>query len=119
MPKVLPYTRSLVVKLLVETADSISRIPLAKGSMGIRVTSDMEYLMSDAVLTDTPLEINNIQGGLTVISTQSYLLSITVNSVAGPDITCTGIFSFTGAADKVVIKPAFVGTPVRLKYVKA
>lgn len=119
MAKVLPYSRTVVLKLLVETADSISRLPVAKGSMGIRVTEGMEYSVSDTVLTDQALEITGIAGGLALISTQNFLVSITVGGVTGPEIQCTGLFSFSGAADKVVVKRALAGTPLRLKYVKA
>lgn len=119
MAKVLPYSRTVVFKLLVEAADSISRIPVAKGSMGIRVTSGMEYSVSDTVVTDTPLEINNIRGGISLISTQRFLVSLTVDGVTSADLPCTGVFSFSGAIDKVVVKQAQDGTPVRLKYVKA
>ena len=119
MSKVLPYSRSVLFKLLVETADSISRVPAAKGSMGIRVLEGMEYTSGDAVVSDTPAEIPNIQGGIAVISTQNFIVSVTVGGVTGPEQTCSGLFVFSGPLDKVAIKPTGSGTPVRFKYVKA
>lgn len=120
MPKVLPYNRSVVFKLLIESADSISRLPVVKGSMGIRVFEGMEYTVADSVISDgNDLEINNIGAGIGIVSTQNYTLTITVGGVVGPEMKCAGLFVFTGPADKIVIKQTMQGTPVRLKYVKA
>ena len=119
MAKVLPYSRSVLFKILVETADSISRVPAAKGSMGIRVLEGMEYVSGDAVVSDNPAEILNIQGGIAVISTQKFIITLTVDGVTGPEQTCSGLFVFSGPLDKVSIKPSLSGIPVRFKYVKA
>ena len=117
--KVLPYNRSVVFKLLVESADTISRLPVVKGSMGIRVTEGMEYVVSDAVVSTVPLEVTNIVGGISIVSTQNFNVALTLGGVECPPVKCAGLFVFTGPIDKLVVSQAAAGTPIRLKYVKA
>jgi hypothetical protein len=119
MVKRLPYNKTVVTQFRVDLADLVARNTRLRGSLAAPIPNDYPFNSSDQNATAAePVALNDIHSVAILYSFEPFVMDITQGGNTIQQ-TCTGLFIFHGALDRIVVTPPAGVERVRVSLIYA
>ena len=118
--KVLPSSKTANFTFSLQITDLVRRQKYMSESFACRLPDASPFISGDYVVSDTQLlTINNVSTLVIIYCFTDLLLDITIGTETLHGVKCSGLFTMSGAIDKIVVKAPTIATPTRLTYAYA
>lgn len=103
MKKTLPFSKTLVMEMVIKLADSLSVRKIVAASNAVPILDTYNYATYDKNMAPASrFDLGAVQGFVHISSFQKFVVEITSGQTVS-QIQCNGQFLFVGAIDKVAV----------------